>query len=128
MATISLATLNHILLAVSVSLSSVITLILFTAPSQYDPFGHLKKRGPGAGQTNEDEKFKELRDRTAKPPEPEKSIQIVVLGDIGRSPRMQYHAISFAKHGGRVDLIGFKGRCCCLYFAFPSLAHLEYRV
>ena len=39
------------------------------------------------------------------------SIQILVLGDIGRSPRMQYHALSIAKHGGRVDIIGFKGMC-----------------
>ncbi|KAH7031634.1 family 1 glycosyltransferase [Microdochium trichocladiopsis] len=35
------------------------------------------------------------------------SVQILVLGDIGRSPRMQYHAISVAKHGGHVDLIGY---------------------
>ncbi|KAL9131461.1 MAG: hypothetical protein Q9217_000609 [Psora testacea] len=35
-------------------------------------------------------------------------VQIVVLGDIGRSPRMQYHALSIAKHGGQVDLIGYK--------------------
>ncbi|KAF9873184.1 hypothetical protein CkaCkLH20_09347 [Colletotrichum karsti] len=35
-------------------------------------------------------------------------IQILVLGDIGRSPRMQYHALSVMKHGGRVDLIGYK--------------------
>jgi hypothetical protein len=40
------------------------------------------------------------------------SIQIVVLGDIGRSPRMQYHALSVAKHGGRVDIIGYKGNTC----------------
>ena len=33
--------------------------------------------------------------------------QVVVLGDIGRSPRMQYHALSIAKHGGLVDLIGY---------------------
>lgn len=37
-------------------------------------------------------------------------IQILVVGDIGRSPRMQYHAISVAKHGRKVDLVGFKGR------------------
>ncbi len=36
-------------------------------------------------------------------------VQILVLGDIGRSPRMQYHALSIAKHGGQVDLIGYKG-------------------
>jgi len=34
-------------------------------------------------------------------------LQILVLGDIGRSPRMQYHALSIAKHGGQVDLIGY---------------------
>lgn len=37
-------------------------------------------------------------------------IQILVVGDIGRSPRMQYHAISVAKHGRKVDLVGFKGK------------------
>ena len=36
-------------------------------------------------------------------------VQVLVLGDIGRSPRMQYHALSIAKHGGQVDLIGYKG-------------------
>lgn len=35
------------------------------------------------------------------------SIQVVVLGDIGRSPRMQYHAMSLAQHGSRVFLIGY---------------------
>ncbi|PNY24180.1 Chitobiosyldiphosphodolichol beta-mannosyltransferase [Tolypocladium capitatum] len=35
-------------------------------------------------------------------------IQILVLGDVGRSPRMQYHAISVAKHGRRVDIVGYK--------------------
>ncbi|KKZ61843.1 beta-1,4-mannosyltransferase [[Emmonsia] crescens] len=45
-----------------------------------------------------------------KPPIPEPaSVQIVVLGDIGRSPRMQYHALSIAKHGGNVSIIGYPG-------------------
>ncbi|KAJ3475475.1 hypothetical protein NLG97_g9446 [Lecanicillium saksenae] len=35
-------------------------------------------------------------------------VQILVLGDIGRSPRMQYHAISLAKHGKKVDIIALK--------------------
>jgi len=39
------------------------------------------------------------------------SVQIVVLGDIGRSPRMQYHALSIAQHGGKVELVGFLGEC-----------------
>ncbi|KAK8153163.1 beta-1,4-mannosyltransferase [Phyllosticta citrichinensis] len=37
-----------------------------------------------------------------------KRIQIVVLGDIGRSPRMQYHAMSLARLGYAVDIIGYK--------------------
>ena len=36
-------------------------------------------------------------------------IHILVLGDIGRSPRMTYHALSVAKHGGKVNLIGYLG-------------------
>ncbi|WEW62038.1 mannosyltransferase [Emydomyces testavorans] len=36
------------------------------------------------------------------------SVQIVVLGDIGHSPRMQYHAQSIAKHGGQVTIIGYQ--------------------
>ncbi|XP_070580120.1 chitobiosyldiphosphodolichol beta-mannosyltransferase-like [Ptychodera flava] len=42
-------------------------------------------------------------------PAMEKRVCLLVLGDIGRSPRMQYHALSFAKHGYHVDLIGYGG-------------------
>ncbi|KAK8119271.1 glycosyl transferase group 1 [Apiospora kogelbergensis] len=34
-------------------------------------------------------------------------VHVLVLGDIGRSPRMNYHARSIASHGGYVDLIGY---------------------
>lgn len=34
---------------------------------------------------------------------------MVVLGDIGHSPRMQYHALSFTKHNYSVDFIGYRG-------------------
>src|SRR5688572_28972257 len=45
-------------------------------------------------------------------PDPKKvSVQVLVLGDVGRSPRMQYHALSIAQHGGRVELIGYIGMC-----------------
>lgn len=43
------------------------------------------------------------------PASPDATVQVVVLGDIGRSPRMQYHAISLAKHGHNVDIVGYKG-------------------
>src|ERR1700716_867588 len=69
-------------------LSSLLTLIILLLPSQYRPDskttteGSSKKKG---------------------------SVQILVLGDIGRSPRMQYHALSIARHGGSVDIIGYYG-------------------
>lgn len=37
-------------------------------------------------------------------------VQVLVLGDIGRSPRMNYHARSIASHGGYVDLMGYDGK------------------
>jgi beta-1,4-mannosyltransferase len=39
----------------------------------------------------------------------ELSVQVLVLGDVGRSPRIQYHAASIVQHGGTVDLIGYLG-------------------
>lgn len=39
--------------------------------------------------------------------EDDRGVCVVVLGDIGRSPRMQYHAISLARHGYKVDMIGY---------------------
>lgn len=59
-------------------------LLLFFLPTRFAP-----KQKPTAGK---------------KP-----SAQILVLGDIGRSPRMQYHALSVAKHGGAVQVIGYHG-------------------
>ena len=47
------------------------------------------------------------RARKPKPSGNAKCIQIVVLGDIGRSPRMQYHAISFADARLHVQLVGY---------------------
>lgn len=34
---------------------------------------------------------------------------VIVIGDLGRSPRMQYHALSLAAAGSDVDLIGLEG-------------------
>lgn len=36
---------------------------------------------------------------------------VLVLGDLGRSPRMLYHARSLAKGGLDVDLCGYDGEC-----------------
>lgn len=59
----------------------IISLIVYSLPSQY---GNIIGKERSANR-----------------------VQILVLGDIGRSPRMQYHALSIAKHGAQVDLIGY---------------------
>jgi beta-1,4-mannosyltransferase len=42
---------------------------------------------------------------------------VIVIGDLGRSPRMQYHAASLAAAGSLVDLIGLEGAA-----VMPALA------
>lgn len=37
-------------------------------------------------------------------------VAIIVLGDLGRSPRMQYHAAAFANGGAEVEVIAFRGK------------------
>ncbi|RVE70009.1 hypothetical protein OJAV_G00083620 [Oryzias javanicus] len=37
----------------------------------------------------------------------ERRVCVLVLGDVGRSPRMQYHALSLSRHGYRVSFVGF---------------------
>ncbi|KAI9872042.1 MAG: mannosyltransferase [Pleopsidium flavum] len=70
--------------------------MLLLLPSRYVPLPpaaareHLHKQ---AGRENKDSR---------------NAVQILVLGDIGRSPRMQYHAISIAKHGAKVTIIGYQ--------------------
>ncbi|XP_054908063.1 chitobiosyldiphosphodolichol beta-mannosyltransferase isoform X2 [Poeciliopsis prolifica] len=44
-----------------------------------------------------------LRDAAAA----ERRVCVLVLGDIGRSPRMQYHALSLSRHGYQVTFVGF---------------------
>ena len=36
-------------------------------------------------------------------------IVVIVLGDVGRSPRMQYHALSLVQDGHTVTLVGYDG-------------------
>lgn len=36
-------------------------------------------------------------------------VQVIVLGDAGRSPRMQYHCLSLVQLDYNVDLIGYGG-------------------
>ncbi|KAF8323368.1 mannosyltransferase [Clavulina sp. PMI_390] len=38
-----------------------------------------------------------------------RSVVVVVLGDIGRSPRMMYHSQSFAQHDFETFIVGYRG-------------------
>lgn len=40
------------------------------------------------------------------------SVGVIVIGDIGRSPRMQYHAYSLTKEGFDVKLLGYNETPC----------------
>lgn len=79
------------LLTLATIISTIFTITLLLIPKRY-----IKHSPPMATQNGANA-------------EPKISVQVLVLGDIGRSPRMQYHAMSIAKHGGRVDLIGYEG-------------------
>lgn len=86
----STAIYASILIAVLVSF--VIIIIVVTLPSTYSPYDQITKRDDADVSTYV----------SAKP-----SVTVVVLGDIGHSPRMQYHASSIAAHGGHVTLVGY---------------------
>jgi beta-1,4-mannosyltransferase len=77
-------------LGIAVLISTAFTIFLITLPDRYQP---RQARQDGAREATDDT-----------------SVCIVVLGDIGRSPRMQYHALSVAKNGGKVRLVGYVGR------------------
>ena len=47
-----------------------------------------------------------------------KRVHVVVLGDIGRSPRMQFHALSLASVGFQVSMFGYLGN---RFFIFRSV-------
>ncbi|KAI1713749.1 chitobiosyldiphosphodolichol beta-mannosyltransferase [Ditylenchus destructor] len=48
-------------------------------------------------------------DRRGSESDAENNAIVVVMGDIGRSPRMCYHALSLANHGYNVELVGYAG-------------------
>ena len=87
--------------AIALALFLVTAVFLFaTWPSRYGPnaqLEHIDGTSQSAERRPKDGHKKHI------------SVQVVVLGDVGRSPRMQYHAISLAKHGARVYIIGYVG-------------------
>jgi len=52
-----------------------------------------------------------------------KHAVVIVLGDIGRSPRMQYHTLSLLEDGHFVTLIGYAGEGLILPLEMALLAH-----
>lgn len=103
---------SNYILAAAVLASTLLTVFLITLPTPYDPHAsetvasgvpsEQAKEESGQVDASSREQNGKNQSSTVRT-----SVQVVVLGDIGRSPRMQYHAISIAKHGGRVDLIGY---------------------
>lgn len=91
------------LLPIAALLSTAFSIFLLCLPSRYT--------GEPENASND----------AAEKPKP--SVQILVLGDIGRSPRMQYHAMSVAKHGGQVKIIGYQGECITLLL--QSFSHIS---
>ena len=96
-----------IVLGFCLVVSGIFTIVLLTLPSQYELFFDKPQE-----VVDEEGNRVKVKGRDGRDPvdfKQGRTIQIVVLGDIGRSPRMQYHALSIAKHGGRVFLIGYQG-------------------
>uniref|UniRef100_A0A1I8GV46 Glyco_trans_4-like_N domain-containing protein n=2 Tax=Macrostomum lignano TaxID=282301 RepID=A0A1I8GV46_9PLAT len=54
------------------------------------------------------------------------TVQLLVLGDAGRSPRMQLHALSFAESGYHVTLLGYSGSPCRSAVANHRLIKVEH--
>ncbi|KAB8346201.1 hypothetical protein FH972_023246 [Carpinus fangiana] len=97
---------------------AVVVLLLILGPTQYNPYrpGLIQEQSQQDGGTftalkNEGKdsygRFSQGRNTTKKL-NSETTVQVVVLGDIGRSPRMQYHAKSLVEQGVRVQLVGYQ--------------------
>jgi hypothetical protein len=93
-------------ITVLVVLFTVFLVFILTLPPQYNPY---KDRPPLPDNEHENLKRDGKGGKSTPKWKTGRTVHVVVLGDIGRSPRMQYHAISIAKHGGRVYLFGYTG-------------------
>ena len=97
-------TMWQLALTAAVIGSTLFTIFLITLPTRYTSY---------STDLAEDERIADQEGEVRTPGvskklQSDKSFQVVVLGDIGRSPRMQYHALSIAKAGGCVDIIGYQ--------------------
>ncbi|GAA6043974.1 hypothetical protein JCM8097_003414 [Rhodosporidiobolus ruineniae] len=67
-----------------------------------------------------------FRLRSSSSPSSTKSVALVVLGDIGRSPRMLYHASSFASYGYRTHIVAYRGSAPLKELADNPNVHFVY--
>jgi beta-1,4-mannosyltransferase len=104
--------LLDLLLTLTVLASTCFTILLLCAPSRYIRHSPPQATGEPTDRANH---------------EPKVSVKVLVLGDIGRSPRMTYHAMSIARHGGRVDMIGYVGRFSASPLMF-GIRLIRYRI
>ncbi|ORX51786.1 hypothetical protein BCR36DRAFT_411757 [Piromyces finnis] len=73
--------------------------------------------------------LKQTRDRLSKKPNTSNdkpNVLLLVLGDIGRSPRMQYHALSLAENNFNVDFVGYKGSEPMKVISTNDAIHIHY--
>ncbi|CED84249.1 Beta-1,4-mannosyltransferase [Phaffia rhodozyma] len=59
------------------------------------------------------------------PTRPTRNVVLLVLGDLGRSPRMMYHAKSFADHGFQTTLVGFSEKGSNILPSLLSLPNFQ---
>lgn len=68
-----------------------------------------------------------LLKRSARSKPSPRSVAILVLGDVGRSPRMMYHAESFAKLQFETFLVGYQGNVSPAAVAFLRTPRLTFQ-
>jgi beta-1,4-mannosyltransferase len=111
--TMELLDILQLLLPLAVALSTALTIFIATLPQIYNP--STPREFKESDFTEEDKKNADKTGYASYQAHkdndgifrPQTSVHVVVLGDIGRSPRMQYHALSIAGHGGRVVIVGY---------------------
>ncbi|KAG8623965.1 hypothetical protein KVT40_008941 [Elsinoe batatas] len=99
-------------LAMAAVFLTMIAFVIFTLPSAYSPYAEQRislDDFDEGDHEDPDSGYRHVRrsNSDSTKANPTTSVVVFVLGDIGRSPRMQYHALSIAKYGGRVDLVGY---------------------
>jgi len=57
-----------------------------------------------------------------------RSVVVFVLGDVGRSPRMMYHAESFANNGFETYIVGYRGTHSKVPSVLPDFDIVNYRL